>query len=122
VQDDTGNGSADPLLSGLEKLPSVEASEEIDERRDKAGPARLMACTDPGPIVPMEILVEKDIVTPADEAIRDLPGHFEKLCIDNQRECQTRRKLAELKPASILRTVCQSNPLRGASSPSPYNS
>jgi len=90
------------------QLESLEAqyqlsSELFDKRRREARPARLMARSDTGPIVPVEILVEWDAVTPvriglklflsseyspapvsvtdedAGQAVRDLPSDLEEV-------------------------------------------
>src|SRR5262245_42521619 len=50
-----------PLLPGL-----------LEELRHQPGPARLVAGADPGAVVPLEVLVEEDVVPPVGVRLEDL--------------------------------------------------
>ena len=50
-----------PLFSGL-----------LNQFRDQAGPACLMTCADAGSVVPMEVFVEYDVVTPVRIVLKGL--------------------------------------------------
>src|SRR5262245_4409141 len=89
--------------TSLEKLWSVQVAEDIDQLRDDAGPARLMAGSKARAIVTVEIFVEQEVIFPLrivlkflctavhrpparpisqkdpSEPMGDVPGHLEQV-------------------------------------------
>ena len=63
-------GVREPHLGGTTQLDSLAAL--FDELGDESSPSGLMACTDPGAVVSMEVLVEIDEVAPMGIALKFL--------------------------------------------------
>lgn len=64
---------ANSLLSRIKELHGVEAYEELNVRRHKARPACLAAYSDTGPIVPVEVLMNEDVVIPVRVGLELIP-------------------------------------------------
>ena len=56
--------SEGPALSSLKQLFRIEESEELDQFGDHSCPSRLVACAESGAVVPMEVLVEENVIPP----------------------------------------------------------
>src|SRR5258708_38240229 len=52
------------FLAGRKEVLPVEPAEDLDELRNRSGPAGLVACAQARTAVPVEILVEENIVFP----------------------------------------------------------
>src|SRR5262245_7275453 len=52
------------LPANLEHLPRVEQPEKLDQLRHHSRPPRLVSRAQSRPVVPVEVLVEQDVVTP----------------------------------------------------------
>src|SRR5215472_3050313 len=50
--------------AGLEELIGIDACEELDQFCNDAGPAGLVAGSQPRPVIPVEVLVEQNVVLP----------------------------------------------------------
>ena len=51
-------------LADFKRLFRIEKSEELDQLGDHSCPSRLVACAQPHPVVPMEVLVEENVIPP----------------------------------------------------------
>jgi hypothetical protein len=67
----------------LEELCLVEAAEELNERGDQTGPARLMAGADSGPVVPVEVFIEEQMIAPLRVAL-DLNAIYSICCASSR--------------------------------------
>src|SRR5512136_150391 len=52
------------ILAGLKCLLGIEKSKELDQLGDHPCPSRLVACAQARTVVPMEVLVEKNVIPP----------------------------------------------------------
>src|SRR5512136_731754 len=51
-------------LASVKQLFRIEKSEELDQLGDHSCPSRLVACAQARAVVPMEVLVEEDVISP----------------------------------------------------------
>ena len=51
-------------LATLKPLLGIEKSKELDQLGDEPGPSRLVACAQPCAVIPMEVLVEENVIPP----------------------------------------------------------
>ena len=54
----------DPALSGLQESLGIEEAKNLDDLGQQSRPARLVAYTEPRPIVAVELLVKEDVIPP----------------------------------------------------------
>jgi hypothetical protein len=55
---------ADPRLARMKKSMRIDFAKEFDQCCNATGPTRLMASAEAGSVVPMEIFVEQQVISP----------------------------------------------------------
>src|SRR3954467_1431931 len=58
------------LLAGLEGTLGIREPVDLDQRSDQPSPAGLVTRAQPGAVVPLEVLVEQDVVAPVGVALK----------------------------------------------------